>query len=66
MNHKWKDNVCVNCGLNRIKRSWRRRMAIVGSKDYYQYGSNWWYGFTHEDCKSLVKSIGFERPDCKK
>lgn len=58
MNHKWKDNTCVNCGLKREKKSWKLLMCIVNHPPYdvYKYGKNWWYG----------KENQFIRPDCKK
>ena len=58
MNHKWKDNVCVNCGISRIKRSWKLLMCIVNHPPWevYKYGKSFWY--------KEIKS--FKRPDCKK
>lgn len=67
MNHRWdKNNKCINCGIHRVKRTWKRRMAIVGSKDYYQYGWSWYYGEQLADCEIAIKGLGFERPECKK
>jgi hypothetical protein len=74
MNHKWKDNVCVNCGLHRMIREYRKvvrtysklRNGVWEDVPIYQYGKKYWYGTQHEEVKSLVRSIGFERPDCKK
>ena len=58
MNHKWDEkNKCVNCGIFRERKTWRRLMAMVGGKDYYQYGTSFFY--------SLDKKKYFiERPDC--
>lgn len=57
-NHKWKNNICVNCGISRVKKKWSLLMAIVNHPpwDVYKYGSDWWYG----------DKDGFKRPDCKK
>jgi hypothetical protein len=67
MNHKWnKDNTCKRCGVYRTMKSWKLHMAMVGNKDYYKYGRSWWYGMPHKEDKNTVKSIGFERPDCKR
>lgn len=68
MNHKWQDNVCVNCGLHRMMRSWKILMCIVNHPPWevWEYGRSWYYGYQHKDCKSLVKGFGFKRPDCKK
>jgi hypothetical protein len=54
MNHRWKDNTCIHCGVKRDKKTWKLHMAIVGNRDYYQYGNDWHYGQT-----------GFKRPDCQ-
>jgi hypothetical protein len=64
MNHKWKDNVCVNCGIVRERKSWKLLMAQIGSKDYYKYGSGYYYGLPQD--KVLVYGLGFKRPDCDK
>ena len=61
MNHKWdKNNTCINCGITREKKSWRRLMAITNHPpyDHYVYGKSWAYFFEPK--------IGtFKRPDCK-
>jgi hypothetical protein len=56
-NHKWKDNVCVKCGLHRILKKWSRCMAIVNHPPYdvMAYGKDWWYGKDHR----------FNRPNCE-
>jgi hypothetical protein len=42
-------------------------MAIDGNRNYYKYGTGWWYGEPIDDSISfVVKSIGFQRPECKK
>ena len=68
MNHRWENNVCKNCGLHRVKRGWKLLMAISNTPPYnhYQYGNSWFYGEQHPESKILIKSLGFERPDCKK
>jgi hypothetical protein len=40
-------------------------MAIVGNKDYYQYGTGWFYGIPNPADHNTVEAIGFKRPDCK-
>lgn len=56
-NHKWdENNNCIHCGLHREMKSWKLLMAMVGCRDYYQYGRNWHYGKEHK----------FQRPECKK
>lgn len=65
MNHKWKDNVCVNCGIYRTRQSWKLLMAIEGGKNYYKYGRSWFYAMPHKDNNVLAKAIGFDRPECK-
>lgn len=60
MNHKWdENNKCVRCGLEREMKTWKVRMAIIGSKDYYQYGREYAYSFN-------LKKWSFKRPECKK
>jgi hypothetical protein len=67
MNHRWKDNVCTRCGIARVRRSWKLLMAITpDGKNHYKYGTAWWYGTPNSNVKCLIKSIGFERPECKK
>ena len=67
MRHSWnKNNTCKHCGVYRTKRSWKQLMAITGSKNHYVYGRSWWYGMPNADCKTVVRSIGFMRPDCKR
>ena len=59
-NHKWgEDNTCIHCGLEREMRTWKRLMAMVGSKDYYQYGRQYAYSYDGWDTWS------FKRPPCK-
>lgn len=62
--HKWKDNTCTVCGITRVRRGWKLRMAIVGNKDYYKYGTGWFYGMPHKEAPTVVKGIGFKRPEC--
>lgn len=68
MNHKWKNNKCVHCGLFRIMKSWSRLMAIVNHPPWnvYKYGRDWYYGVEREDNPGHIKGIGFERPECVK
>lgn len=61
MNHRWKDDQCIHCGIKRKRKSWKLLMAISedGFKNYYRYGKNWWY--SSDDFKTGT----FQRPDCK-
>lgn len=40
-NHKWRKGgfpqLCLRCGILRSRKTFKLRMAIVGSKDYYAY-----------------------------
>ena len=66
-NHRWKDNVCQNCGLVRRRQGWKLLMAITpDGKDHYKYGTGWYYGWPHKEMDTLIKGIGFKRPECKK
>lgn len=56
MRHRWKNNHCIHCGLKRERRTWKLRMAIVGNRDYYQYGTAIAYW--------INKQWTFKRPDC--
>jgi hypothetical protein len=56
MNHKWENNVCVNCGLTRERRYWKQLMAIVNHPPWeaYRTGVSYWYGNRYK----------FNRPSC--
>ena len=63
MNHKWKDDVCVKCGLRRERKEYKKPgmpYAVLGrdgcwyDKVPYTFGIGWHYG----------KRFGFERPPC--
>lgn len=58
--HKWENNTCLHCGLERQMRNWKLCMAIVGSKDYYQYGRQYAYSYDGFDHWS------WNRPNCNK
>lgn len=58
MRHRWNDNTCIHCGLKRERRTWKLRMAIVGNKDYYQYGTAIAYWVNGQ--------WTFQRPDCQR
>jgi len=75
MNHKWKDNVCVNCGIERTKKDYRQVVSTYSKLGndgcfhdvpVYRYGKAWCYGRPHELDKDVIVTIGFERPSCKK
>ncbi len=40
-------------------------MAIDRGKDYYKYGSSWFYAMPNEKYNVVAKALGFDRPDCK-
>ena len=67
MNHRWANNTCINCGVTREKRQYRKliqtltktvlpRYGVWEDRPVYQYGTGWWYGEVNK----------FIRPDCKK
>lgn len=58
MNHRWKDNTCIHCGITRKRKYWRLLMAIVNHPPWEAYltGTDWWYGEKHK----------FQRPECKR
>lgn len=76
MNHRWNENnVCVNCGLHRMMREYRkvvRTYSALGrdgcwyDKPVYQYGKAWYYGIENKEMKDLIRGIGFQRPECSK
>lgn len=52
MNHQWNKDVCVNCGITRIKKEYKK-LARTYSKlingvwediPIYKYGVGYWYG----------------------
>lgn len=36
-NHRWKDNKCIRCGVTRVKKTFRYRMAITNHPPYDHY-----------------------------
>lgn len=54
--HHWKDNTCTRCGIHRQRRTWKLLMAIVGSRDMYQYGTAMSY--------NVNGKWTFKRPEC--
>lgn len=57
--HKWKDNVCVKCGVKRKRKFWKILMAIVNHHPWegYSTGTDWAY----------LQNNGkwnFNRPNC--
>jgi hypothetical protein len=65
MNHKWKDNTCIHCGITRERKEYKRvtrtysklgRDGVFYDVPVYEYGAAWWYGKEHK----------FKRPECKK
>lgn len=56
INHKWHDDICLNCEVQREKRSHKILMAIHQGKNIYQYVSKYVY---------LTGGIeSFTRPNC--
>lgn len=57
MNHRWKDNTCIHCGLTRERKTQKLLMAITNNPpfNHYRYEVKWWYG----------EYLGYNRPDCK-
>lgn len=73
MNHKWENNVCVNCGVHRMMQDYRKLERTYSKLIHgiwedipvYSYGKKWYYGYPNSDKKEYIKGIGFNRPDCK-
>ncbi len=63
MNHKWKDNKCLKCGIERQKKEYKRwqrsetvlRDGVWVDKNIHTFGIAWHYGPEHK----------FIRPNCK-
>ena len=62
MNHRWKDNICIHCGIKRERREYKKLVntySVLGrdgcfyDRPIYQYGTAWHYGETK-----------FKRPEC--
>lgn len=64
MNHRWANNICINCGVTRERKDYRKLVntytvlsnGVWEDRPVYQYGTGWWYGEVNK----------FNRPDCKK
>lgn len=58
-NHKWKDNKCIKCGVERVMKKYKQHMATLNHPpwDLYKYGESYSYS------KGEIK-YRFERPDC--
>lgn len=64
MRHKWKDNICVHCGLERQIKPYKKVVgtpySVLGTDGVWfdrvnhVYGYGWWYGTENK----------FERPEC--
>lgn len=61
MNHKWSNNKCVHCGIQRVMKSWSLCMCVVNHKPWevWKYGRDWFYFF-------IGKKGTFKRPECSK
>ena len=63
MNHKWENNKCLKCGIERQKREYKRwqrsetvlRDGVLVDKTIHTFGIAWHYGPEHK----------FIRPNCK-
>ncbi len=55
--HKWKNNICVNCGLKRKK----KRFKALVNEDDFKSGYKIKSGFQYIDTGN---SISFGRPEC--
>lgn len=61
MNHRWKDNKCIHCGISRIKKYWRQLMSVMNHPPWeaWRSGTDWYY-------YNKSKQDGtFNRPECK-
>lgn len=57
--HKWQNNICIKCGVERQMTTFKQRMAIIGSKDIYRY----WRAYVYTFFDGTQQS---KRPECKK
>lgn len=63
MNHRWENNKCLKCGIERQKKEfkrWQRSESVLVNgiwqdRNIHTYGTAWHYGPEHK----------FERPGCK-
>ena len=63
MNHKWVDNKCQKCGIERQKKEFKRwqraetvlRHGVWIERSVFTYGTAWHYGVGNR----------FQRPNCK-
>jgi len=62
MNHKWENNICVNCGVNRERKTRSLLMAISEFPPYNHYKHEWLWFYWYPENNTVV---GFNRPDCK-
>ena len=60
MNHRWKDNQCIHCGVKRKRKGWSQLMCIVNHPPWqvYKHGNDWWFSFDGFETGS------FKRPEC--
>lgn len=65
MNHRWKDNKCIRCGIVRERKEYKKLLRTYSKLcsdgcfhdiPIWGYGIGWWYGDSHE----------FNRPHCIK
>lgn len=62
-NHKWQNDVCLNCGVKREMKDFKRWQRVEGvlrngvweDKHFFTYGIKFWYG----------EKYRFERPQCE-
>lgn len=59
MRHKYVHNTCVRCGIKRKPKAWKKRMAMIGSRDFYMRGCD--MAYSKDDFKTWV----YKSPECK-
>jgi hypothetical protein len=63
--HKWKDDICVHCGVVRVKKNWTQvigtrsilRHGVFEDVPVHKIGRDFWYSNNGNE-------YGFERPNC--
>lgn len=56
-NHRWKDNVCVHCGVQRTKKTFKLLMAITNHPPYDHYMYETGYIYSDGETNSRVRPV---------
>lgn len=60
MNHKWENDKCLKCGINRCKQTRKLHMAIVNHPPWDVYKYDHIYFYFNDSGKGT-----YNRPECK-